>query len=196
MNDLQDKRFFLVQHAPVVWLTGLSGSGKTTLAGLLRKSLMKSGFISVVLDGDEVRNTINKDLGFSIEERQENIRRMAEVSKLLIQSGIPVIASFISPTKSIRETAANIIGKKHFVEVYLDCPFEICKKRDVKGLYKEAGKGNIQGFTGMDSVYEPPETPFIVIRTGEQSMEESSAELFNAILPFMMKQPQGNDEAF
>lgn len=188
MNDLHEKGYFLVQHAPVVWLTGLSGSGKTTLAGFLRNSLMKSGFVSIILDGDEVRSTINKDLGYTIEERQENIRRMAEVAKLLIRSGIPVIASFISPTKAIRETAANIIGRKSFLEVYLDCPFEICKKRDVKGLYKEAGQGNISEFTGMDSVYEPPENPFMVIRTGEQNMEESSASLFNAILPFMMNQ--------
>ena len=141
------------QHSKVLWLTGYSGSGKSTIAVSLERLLFQAGFIAQVLDGDNIRSGINSNLGFSLVDRQENIRRIAEGAKLYMQSGLVCICSFISPTIEIRQLAANIIGAADFLEIFIDTPLYICEQRDVKGLYQKARAGEITGFTGIDSPY-------------------------------------------
>ena len=160
-----DREQRLHQRSKVVWFTGLSGSGKSTIAQHLERKLHNNGYVAQVLDGDNIRSGINRNLGFSIEEREENIRRIAEVAKLYLNSGIITLNSFISPTKHIRNLAKNIIGDIDFLEVYVNAPIETCEARDVKGLYKKARAGEITGFTGIDSPYEPPTKPFLEIKT-------------------------------
>jgi adenylylsulfate kinase len=179
----QSKEALLKQTAKVIWLTGLSGSGKSTIAIELEKKLYEKGYATKLLDGDNVRTGINNNLGFSPEERIENIRRIAEVSKLFLNAGIITINSFVSPTIAIRKMAAEIIGQDDFIEVYVNCPLEICEKRDVKGLYKKARAGEIKDFTGIDAPFEEPVNPGIEIRTNEQTLEESVYKLLNYILP-------------
>lgn len=159
--------------SPVLWFTGLSGSGKTTIANLLQYELIKRKIHCQVLDGDNVRWGLNKDLGFTNEERAENIRRVAEVAKLFSSSGILTICSFISPTKKIRNDAKNIIGKNDYIEVFVDTPLDICEKRDPKGLYKKARKGEIKNFTGISAPYERPKNPKITLKPAEYSLEDS-----------------------
>jgi len=180
-----DREKQLNQHSKVFWLTGLSGSGKSTIAQALERKLYNEGFIVQVLDGDNIRTGINRNLGFSIEDRVENIRRIAEVAKLYLDSGMITLNSFISPTKAIRAQAKNIIGEEDFLEIYINAPLEVCEARDVKGLYKKARKGEIKGFTGIDSPYEPPEKPFLEIKTGILSLEESVEMIFQNILPII-----------
>ena len=184
-----DKEKFLNQHSKVIWLTGLSAAGKTTLARNIELELNKRGFFSQILDGDNVRDGINSNLGFSEEDRYENIRRIAEVSKLFLNAGIICINSFISPTKEIRQMAKNIIGPEDFIEVYVNAPLEVCEQRDVKGLYKKARAGEIKNFTGIDAPYEPPEIPDIEIRTDEMSIEENIKKCLNVILPKITYKP-------
>ena len=178
-----DKERLLQQRSKVIWLTGLSGSGKTTLARNIEMDLNKRGFLTQILDGDNVRTGINNNLGFSEEDRVENIRRIAEVTKLFIDCGIICINSFISPTKEIRQLAKNIIGEDNFIEIYVNTPLEVCEARDIKGLYKKAREGKIKNFTGIDAPFEAPENPAVEIKTEEMSLEDSVKKCMDVILP-------------
>jgi adenylylsulfate kinase len=162
---------------------GLSGSGKTTVAIELEKKLFKKGYICQLLDADNVRTSINKDLGFSLKDREENIRRIAELNRLFIHSGMIILDCFISPTKAIRDMAKNIVGKEDFIEVFLNASLEVCIKRDTKGLYKKANTGNVQDFTGVGSPFEIPANPDLEIRTDVLSVEESANKILDFILP-------------
>lgn len=179
----QDKERILRQRSKVIWFTGLSGSGKTTLARELELRLNRNGYLTQILDGDNIRSGINNNLGFSTEDRSENIRRIAEVSKLLIQSGVITINAFISPTREIREMAIGIIGSENFIEIYVSTPFEICEQRDTKGLYKKAREGKITNFTGVDSPFEPPVNPDVELDTSVLSIEESLERITKIVLP-------------
>ena len=172
----------LQQKARVFWLTGLSGSGKSTIAQGVERKLFEAGYFPQVLDGDNIRSGINNNLGFSLEDRQENIRRIAEVAKLYVNSGIIVLSSFISPTRAIRQQAAEIIGTDDFLEIFVDTPLEVCEARDVKGLYAKARRGEIKGFTGIDSPYEAPTNPYLSIPTAEMSVEEAVEQVFAAVV--------------
>jgi adenylylsulfate kinase len=183
----EEKELFLNQKSKVIWFTGLSGSGKSTIAKGLEKMLFSKGFFVQVLDGDNVRAGISNNLGFSEEDRLENIRRISECAKLFIDAGVITICSFVSPTKKIRSIPETIIGLDDFVEVYVNTPIEICEKRDVKGLYKKARAGEIKNFTGIDSPFEPPKAPSLDLKTAEQSIEESVETVFNFILPLISR---------
>lgn len=175
----------LNQHSRVLWLTGLSGSGKSTIAVALERKLFEAGYFAQILDGDNIRSGINSNLGFSLEDREENIRRIAEVAKLYVESGVITLCSFISPTREIRQMAANIIGSDDFSEIFVDTPLHICEQRDVKGLYKKARSGEIKGFTGIDSPYESPMDPALTIKTESKSIEESVEEILTYITPLI-----------
>lgn len=166
-----DREKLLKQKGILLWLTGLSGSGKSTVATMLEQKLNDDGKLTYLLDGDNVRHGLNSDLGFSKEDRIENIRRIAELSKLFVDAGIITIATFISPFIEERVKVKNLL-ESDFVEIYVDCPLEICEKRDPKGIYKKARNGQIKDFTGIDSPYEKPINPDIVIHTEENSLEE------------------------
>tara|TARA_X000000950_G_scaffold144403_1_gene178720 strand:+ start:464 stop:1048 length:585 start_codon:yes stop_codon:yes gene_type:complete len=171
------------QHRGVaLWFVGLSGSGKSTIANGLQTKLFENGFNAIVLDGDNTRLGINKDLGFSNEDRNENIRRVAEISKLFVESGHIVINAFISPFESNRIQARNIISNKDFVEVYIDSSISTCEKRDVKGLYKKARAGEINDFTGISSPFEAPVKPDTLVKTDEQTLDESIDYLFEQLI--------------
>lgn len=157
----------------VVWFTGLSGSGKSTFANLTEKELFQKNIRTFSLDGDNLRSGLNKGLGFSKEDRRENLRRIAEVSKLFIESGVVVIASFISPLEKDRALVKKIIGEENFIEVFVNTPLAECEKRDSKGLYKKARAGEIKNFTGIDSPYEKPKNPDIEIKTQEETLDEA-----------------------
>ncbi len=176
-----DKENFLNQRSKVLWFTGLSGSGKSTIAQGLEKMLFSKGYFIQVLDGDNTRTGINKNLGFSLEDRTENIRRIAEISKLFLDAGVICINSFVSPTIEIRNQAKEIIGKENFIEIYVNTPLHICEKRDVKGLYAKARKGEIKGFTGIDSPFEAPQSPDLELLTENQTIEESITKVFNFV---------------
>ncbi len=178
----EDREQRLQQRGKVIWLTGLSGSGKSTIAQALERKLYNEGFFAQVLDGDNVRTGLNNNLGFSIEDRKENIRRIAELSKLYLNSGLITINSFISPTVEIRAFAKEIIGAADFIEIYVDASLEVCEARDVKGLYAKARKGEIKNFTGIDSPYEAPPQPALRIDTGALSIEASVTEIYQYIL--------------
>jgi adenylylsulfate kinase len=166
-------------------LTGLSGSGKTTIARGIEKKLYQKGFVCQVLDGDNIRSGINNNLGFSLDDRLENIRRIAEVSKLFIHCGIITLNSFISPTEKIRSMAKSIIGEKDFVSVFVNAPVEVCEKRDVKGLYKKARAGEIKNFTGVNTAFESPENPDVEIRTDKMTIEDAVNKILEYILPLI-----------
>lgn len=183
MLQREDREALLKQKGIMIWFTGLSGSGKSTLAIALERELYNQGFLCRILDGDNIRSGINNNLGFSETDRTENIRRIAEVSKLFVDCGIVTLAAFISPTNTIRHMASEIIGSKDFLEVYVSTPIEECEKRDVKGLYAKARRGEIKDFTGISSPFEAPKHPFISIDTSKQSLEESVKILMKAILP-------------
>lgn len=182
----EEKEKLLNQKAKVVWLTGLSGSGKTSIAINVERHLHKEGFLTQLLDGDNIRSGINNNLGFSNEDRKENIRRIAEISKLFINCGIITINCFVSPTKEIRQRAKDIIGKQDFIEVFIDTPLEVCEKRDTKGLYKKARAGEIENFTGINAPFEAP-TNALKIETVGKSIEESAKLLFDYLLPIIKK---------
>jgi adenylylsulfate kinase len=179
----EDKEKKLGQKAVVVWFTGLSGAGKTTLAKLVEEELFTRNFMVQILDGDNIRSGINNNLSFSDEDRRENIRRIAEVSKLFLNCGIIAINSFISPTHEMRHLARAIIGKENFIEVYINSPLAICEKRDVKGLYAKARKGEIKDFTGIGSPFEVPDEADLEIRTDLLTIEESVEKLLAFLLP-------------
>lgn len=165
----------------MIWLTGLSGSGKSTIAAAVERELFEAGHLVVLLDGDNVRTGLCEDLGFSLEDRKENIRRIAETAKLFAAAGAQVLCSFVSPTRAIRAMAREIIGPDDFLEVFVNTPLAVCEARDVKGLYAKARAGEIKNFTGIDSPYEAPDNPFLDLKTDNQTVEESAAEMVNAI---------------
>lgn len=168
----------LGQRSKVIWLTGLSGSGKSTIGLALEKRLFQENFVAQLLDGDNIRSGINKNLGFSEEDRKENIRRIAEIAKLYLSSGIITINSFISPTAETRNIAKEIVGDGDFLEIYINAPMATCESRDVKGLYKKARAGEIQGFTGVNQAYEEPENPALELRTDLLGVDEAVDILF------------------
>lgn len=182
-----DKEALLGQRGLMVWFTGLSGSGKSTIAIALERELQKRGLLCRILDGDNIRSGINNNLGFSPEDRVENIRRIAEVGKLFVDTGIITIAAFISPNNELREMASRIIGKDDFVEVYVSTPIEECERRDVKGLYAKARRGEIKEFTGISAPFEAPEHPALSLDTSKLSLEESVNRLLELILPKIEK---------
>ncbi len=167
----------------LIWFTGLSGSGKSTLASALESHFFNQGYYTYILDGDNIRSGLNKDLDFSNESRKENIRRIAEVSRLFIDAGVIVLTAFISPFRSDRKFAKDLVGQENFFEIHVDCPLEICEKRDVKGLYKKARAGEIKNFTGIDSPFETPETPDLVVDTNRDSLESCLNQLIEEIEP-------------
>ncbi len=183
IKDRQAKEIYLKQRAKVIWLTGLSGSGKTTLASLLEKRLFELNYFCQILDGDNVRSGINKNLRFTNEDRMENIRRIAEVSKLFMNCGIILICAFISPTKKMREMAKEIIGEDNFLEIFVDTPLEICEQRDPKGLYKKARSGEIPNFTGISAPFEVPDNPFIVAENSNPDINETVRKILLKIVP-------------
>jgi adenylylsulfate kinase len=178
-----EKEQRLNQKAKVIWMTGLSGSGKTTIGLALEKELYKRGFLVMLLDGDLVRTGINNNLRFSVEDRKENIRRIAEVSKLFMNCGIITIDCFISPTNEIRAMAKSIIGEEDFLEVFISAPLEICENRDIKGLYAKARTGEIPDFTGISSPFDVPPDPALVLRTDKMTVEETVQKALQFILP-------------
>ena len=187
MLSRQDKEELLKQHSVMIWFTGLSGSGKSTIAIALERELHKRGLLCRILDGDNIRSGINNNLGFTEADRIEHIRRIAEVSKLFVDTGIITIAAFISPSNDIREMAANIIGKDDFLEVYVSTPIEECERRDVKGLYAKARRGEIKNFTGISAPFEAPAHPALTLDTSALSLEESVNKLLELILPRIQK---------
>ena len=183
MLKRKDREALLKQKGIMIWFTGLSGSGKSTLAIALERELYKQGILCRILDGDNIRSGINNNLGFSEADRTENIRRIAEVSKLFVDCGIVTIAAFISPTHAIRRMASEIIGEDDFLEVYVSTPIEECERRDVKGLYAKARRGEIKEFTGISSPFDAPDHPFISIDTSRQSLADSVKILLEAVSP-------------
>lgn len=183
MMSRDDKEQLLKQRGMMLWFTGLSGSGKSTVAIALERELHSRGLLCRILDGDNIRSGINNNLGFSAEDRVENIRRIAEVGRLFVDTGIITIAAFISPNNQLREMAAEIIGKDDFVEVFASTPLEECEKRDVKGLYAKARRGEIKNFTGISAPFEAPEHPDITLDTSKLPVEESVKILLDYVLP-------------
>jgi adenylylsulfate kinase len=181
----EDKERFLKQHSIVIWMTGLSGAGKTTIAKNLEAELLALGYMAQILDGDNIRSGINNNLSFSDEDRFENIRRIAEISKLFVQCGIICINSFISPTDKIRDMAKSIISKEDYFEIFINAPLTICEKRDVKGLYSKARRGEIKDFTGIDSPFEEPLNPDVEVNTDVQTIKESVQQIMEHILPLI-----------
>lgn len=179
----EEKEAMLQQHSCCLWLTGLSGSGKTTIAVALEKELTQRGYLTQILDGDNVRTGINSNLSFSEADRMENIRRIAEVSKLFVNGGLITINCFVSPTKAIRQQAKDIIGNQDFIEAFINTPFDICEQRDVKGLYAKARAGEIKNFTGLDAPFEKPESNFIDVITHNRSVQECVQQLLETLLP-------------
>lgn len=182
-----DKEALLGQRGLMVWFTGLSGSGKSTIAIALERELQKRRLLCRILDGDNIRSGINSNLGFSEADRVENIRRIAEVGKLFVDTGIITIAAFISPSNALREMAAHIIGEEDFVEVYVSTPIEECERRDVKGLYAKARRGEIKEFTGISAPFEIPVHPDLSLDTSRLSLEDSVRRLLDVVLPRVTK---------
>jgi len=170
--------FSLLKAPKVIWLSGLSGSGKSTISTFLVGIFEKHGILAVNIDGDDLRKGLNKDLGFSYDDRLENIRRAAEIAKILSNQGIVPICSFISPTHKIRNIAKNVIGDELFIEIFIDCPLAVCELRDVKNLYKNARKGLVKNFTGIDSEFENPKNPDFTINTSEMTPEKCAEDIF------------------
>ncbi len=179
----QDKEKLLKQKAKVIWLTGLSGAGKTTLGATLEHELFKRGFLTQLIDSDNIRAKLNKNLGFGLEDRLENIRRIAEVSALFIDAGVITINCFITPTEAMRQLARDIIGADDYIEIYVNAPLEVCEQRDVKGLYAKARKGLIKNFTGIDSPFEEPQHYDLEVRTDQMSVEEAVEKILEFVVP-------------
>lgn len=187
MMSRADKELLLHQHGLMVWFTGLSGSGKSTIAMGVERELHKRGILCRILDGDNIRAGINSNLGFSSEDRMENIRRIAEIGKLFVQTGVVTLACFVSPTNDVRRLARDIIGKEDFKEVFVCTPLEVCERRDVKGLYAKAKKGVVKNFTGISAPFEVPENPILKIDTSIISLEDSVNRVVEMILSFQTK---------
>jgi len=179
----RDKENLLHQRGLAVWMCGLSGSGKSTIANAVERVLHQQGRFTVILDGDNLRTGLNTNLGFSDEDRLENIRRIAEVTKILIENGAIVFISAITPRGELRDLARGIVGEKNLFEVYVKASYEACEKRDVKGLYAKAARGEIQHFTGKDGSFEPPQNPNLTLDTEVLAIEDAAIELLEAILP-------------
>ena len=177
----QDKEALLKQRGMMVWFTGLSGSGKSTIALAVERELHQRGILCRILDGDNIRCGINAGLGFSAEDRKENIRRIAEVGKLFVETGIVTLAAFVSPTNEYRQMARDIIGSEDFIEIYVSTPLEVCERRDVKGLYARARRGEVKDFTGISAPFEIPEHPAMSVDTSRQPLEESVKQVINMI---------------
>lgn len=177
-----DKEALLNQHSVVLWMVGLSGSGKSTIARALERKLHEAGYLTQLLDGDNMRTGLNNNLGFSEVDRLENLRRSAEAAKLFLNCGIITICSFISPTAEVREQAKQIIGEKDFLELSVKCSFEACAQRDVKGLYKKALNGEIKNFTGLDAPFEVPEKPWLEVDTEKQSLEACVETIYQQLV--------------
>jgi adenylylsulfate kinase len=169
------------QKPVILWFTGLSGSGKSTVANALESRLHGMGYHTYLLDGDNIRHGLNKNLGFSDEDRVENIRRIGEVSKLFVDAGTLVMTAFISPFRADRDMVRSIVGEGEFIEVFVDTPLEVCEQRDPKGLYQKARAGQIKNFTGLDSPYEAPLTPEVTLKTAQQSIDESVEQIIIAL---------------
>ncbi len=184
----KEKEELLNQKSKVIWMTGLSGSGKTTVAKGVERYLHSQGILNQLLDGDNIRVGISNNLSFSSDDRAENIRRIAEVSKLFLNCGVVTLNCFVSPTIEIRNIAKNIIGEENFIEVYINASVETCENRDIKGLYKKARKGEIKDFTGISAPFEAPKNPEIEINTSELSIDESVQKVLDYILPIIKKQ--------
>ena len=167
----------------LLWFTGLSGSGKSTLANAVEDHLFKNDLTTYILDGDNIRSGLNSDLAFTEESRKENIRRIGEVSKLFLDAGTITLTAFISPFIDDREMVKKLVGVSNFIEIFVDCPLEICEQRDVKGLYKKARKGEIKNFTGIDSPFETPKDPDVYVNTDEKSIEQCTSDIIQFILP-------------
>lgn len=172
-----DKEALIGQHGAMLWLTGLSGSGKSTIAIALERELQRRGYLCRILDGDNIRSGINANLGFTADDRRENIRRIAEVAKLFVDTGIITIAAFISPTEELRNLARDIIGPADFKEIYISTPLAVCEARDVKGLYARARRGEVKHFTGVSAPFEAPSDPTLTLDTSRLSLEESVGRL-------------------
>ncbi len=183
-----DREKQLNQRSFVLWFTGLSGSGKSTIANAVEQKLFDSGYKTYTLDGDNIRQGINKGLTFTAEDRAENLRRIAEVAKLFVDSGQICMAAFVSPTLQDRKIVRDIVGDKDFIEVFVNTPLEICEQRDVKGLYAKARKGEIKNFTGISAPYEAPVNPEITVKTENKSVEESAQEVFNYVINHIKNQ--------
>lgn len=181
MLPREAKEDLLGQHGVLLWMTGLSGSGKSTVALALERELHRRGRLVRLLDGDNVRTGINRGLGFSEEDRTENIRRIAEVSKLFVETGIITIACFVSPTRDLREMARDIVGADDFREIYISTPLEECERRDVKGLYARARRGEVKNFTGISAPFEAPELPALSLDTSILSVEESVQKILEIL---------------
>ncbi len=181
MLSRADKEQLLGQRGVMLWFTGLSGSGKSTVAIALERELQKRGLLCRILDGDNIRSGINANLGFSEEDRCENIRRVAEVSKLFVDTGIITIAAFVSPTEDLRQLAEQIIGKDDFKEIYISTPLAECERRDVKGLYARARRGEVKNFTGISAPFEAPQHPALSLDTSTLSLEESVRRLLDLL---------------
>ena len=178
-----DKQSLLKQKGLAVWMSGLSGSGKSTIANAAERVLHQQGRFTIILDGDNLRTGLNANLGFSDDDRLENIRRFAEVAKILVDNGIIVFISAITPRGELRDLARGILGEKNLFEVYVKASYEACEERDVKGLYAKAARGEIQHFTGKDGSFEPPHDPNLTLNTESLSIEDAAIELFEAIIP-------------
>ncbi len=177
-----EREGILKQKGVLIWFTGLSASGKSTIAFTLEHALVEMGHLAYALDGDNVRHGLNKNLGFSAEDRAENIRRIAEVGKLFVDAGVITCTAFISPYLADREAARETVGAADFLEVFVNTPLEVCEERDPKGLYKKARAGEIKGFTGIDDPYEPPRSPDLEIDTGKLSPQEVTAKLIEMLV--------------
>lgn len=183
MLQRHHKEKLLRQNSKVLWVYGLSGSGKSTIAIAMEKALHDRGFLTQILDGDNVRSGINNNLGFTAEDRAENLRRIAEVNKLFFNCGVITINCFISPLKENRDTVRSIIGDEDFIEIFVDTPLEECERRDVKGLYKKARAGEIKNFTGIDAPFEKPENPEVRVETIDVTPEKIVNDILEMILP-------------
>lgn len=193
-----DRESLLGQRGVLLWFTGLSGSGKSTVANLVARKLHESGKLTYLLDGDNVRHGLNKDLGFSLADRQENIRRIGEVAKLFVHAGVVTLASFISPLREDRMTLRKLLGND-FVEIFADCALEVCEARDPKSLYKKARSGEIKDFTGISSPYERPENPEIRLHTDSETLEECAEKILRYlnkhVVPGILDPDEGGKDA-
>ena len=183
MMSRQDKESLLGQRGIMIWMTGLSGSGKSTVAIGVERELHRRGILCRILDGDNIRAGINSNLGFSPEDRRENIRRIAEIGKLFVDTGIVTIACFVSPTRELREMARDIIGAEDFREVYIATPLEECERRDVQGLYARARRGEVKDFTGISAPFEAPEHPDLCLDTSRMTLREEVEAVVKLLLP-------------
>ncbi|MEC2304962.1 MULTISPECIES: adenylyl-sulfate kinase [Heyndrickxia] len=187
----EDRRRLNGHSSAVLWFTGLSGAGKSTLSVAVEQELHRRGIRTYILDGDNIRHGLNKNLGFSPEDRKENIRRIGEVSKLFVDAGVMVLTAFISPYRADRDMVRELVEGNEFVEIYVNCPLEACEQRDPKGLYKKARNGEIQNFTGIDAPYEAPEHPELVVETDKQPLEQAVGQVIRFLEEkgYIEKQP-------